>query len=349
VVSDLTDELVRMSVDVSMASISSHTISLTNVGEQSCLTIRRRPRWLGHDSFSLARYLEQSGIQVVHCHLSASLLGAASARWAHVPSVRTIHGRLDRPGMLSYRERIPFWISIHVFAQKVVAVSDGVALDLQKHYGLRKGTSLFEIANGCAFDDLATTTSAVEEDNKFGFVFVGRFEEAKGFPELVNAFRRLCAVNHRVRLYLVGDGPCKSMVDPALLESGAIFESKGWVSRGEVRRILRRSRVFVLPSHSEGLSITLLEAMSIGLVPVVSKAAAGCNVVRDHLNGIVLETNSEDDLLAQMRWLSSGKAPLPEYRLAAMTSVAQDFNIGTMAQRHMEMYETLVSCGRGRS
>jgi len=349
VVNDLIDELVHMSVDVSIASVSSHSIALTNARDPSCRIVRRRHRWLGHDSISLAHHIEQTGIQIVHCHLSAFLLGAVSARLAHVPSVRTIHGRLDRPGMLSYRERIPFWISIHILAQKVVAVSDKVTLDLQKYYGLRKGINLFEIANGCAFDHPAAGASPVEDDERFGFVFVGRFEEAKGFPELVNAFRRLCAVNHRVRLYLVGDGPCKRIVDPTLLDSGAIVQSKGWVSREEVRRFLQRSRVFVLPSHSEGLSITLLEAMSAGLVPLVSKAATGSNVVRDRLNGIVFETKSEDDLLAQMRWLASGDAPLPRYRLAAVASVTRDFNISTMTQRHVEMYEKLVSSSRGRS
>jgi glycosyltransferase involved in cell wall biosynthesis len=349
VVNDLVDELMRMSVDVFIASASPQSIHLTDAGDRSCPIARCGRRWLGKDSSWLAHHIQQLGIQVVHCHLSAFLLGAVSARLAHVPSVRTIHGRLDRPGMLSYRERIPFWICIHVLGQNVVAVSDKVTADLQKYYGLRKGVNLFEIANGCAVDDDAAGASPVQEDDRFGFVFVGRFEPAKGFPELLHAFRRLCAVNHGVRLYLVGDGPCKSMVDPGLLESGAIVQSKGWASRDEVRGFLRRSRVLVLPSHSEGLSITLLEAMSAGLVPLVSKAATGSNVVRDRLNGIVFETKSEDDLLAQMHWMASGDAPLPQYRLAAMASVARDFNVSTMAQRHMEMYDKLVNSASSQS
>jgi len=349
VVNDLIDELVRMSVDVFIASVSSQTIALTNARDPSRRIARRRHRWRRPDSLWLARHIQHIGIQLVHCHLSAFLLGAVSARLAHVPSVRTIHGRLDRPGMLSYRERIPFWFSIHFLAQKVVAVSDKVTADLQKYYGLRKGINLFEIANGYALDDLDAGATLIEDDERFGFIFVGRFEEAKGFPELVNAFRRLYAVNHRVRLYLVGDGPCKSVVDRKLLESGAIVQSKGWVSREEVRTFLRRSQVLILPSHSEGLSVTLLEAMSAGLVPLVSKAATGSNVVRDRLNGIVFKTKSEDDLLAQMHWLASGNAPLPQYRLAAMACVAQDFSIGAMAQRHMEVYEKLVCSHRDGS
>jgi glycosyltransferase involved in cell wall biosynthesis len=342
VVNDIVEELTGMSITVHLASISSQNIMIENRTDRSRHVIKRRRRLVAYDVFSLARYIRDENIRIVHSHLTTCFLAALTAKLAKVPSLRTLHGRLDRPGMLSLRARISFLISIYLLGQKVVAVSDKVGLDLQRHYGLRKGINLFVIPNGFRLPARMVRT-ALSPHDQLNFVFVGRFEDWKGFPELILAFQRLHETNPSIRLYCIGDGERKAMIDPSLIASGAIVVSEGWIPRQQVIEVLQKSHVFVLPSYSEGLSISLLEAMSMGLVPLVSEAATSNDLVVHNVNGLVFKTKSEDDLFMQMHRLASDRVSLKRYQQAAVDTIVTSFHISRTVQQHIELYDALVS------
>lgn len=100
---------------------------------------------------------------------------------------------------------------------------------------------------------------------------VGRFEEPKNHPFLIELTRRLAAQLPATRLVLVGDGRRRAVVEHAVARAGlgsrAIFTGV----RGDVARIMRGAfDVFVFPSLLEGLGLAVLEAQAAGLPAVVS-------------------------------------------------------------------------------
>jgi glycosyltransferase involved in cell wall biosynthesis len=95
--------------------------------------------------------------------------------------------------------------------------------------------------------------------------------------------------DHGCKLLLVGDGPLRANLEPFYgLEYGIV-----WLGaiRDDARRIeiLRGSDVFILPSLVEGLSLSLLEAMSCGIACIATDAGADASVIADGA-GIVINT-----------------------------------------------------------
>ncbi|HEU4651715.1 MAG TPA: glycosyltransferase family 4 protein, partial [Croceibacterium sp.] len=105
---------------------------------------------------------------------------------------------------------------------------------------------------------------------------VGRLSAEKGFDVLIEALAELKRLGAPQRLVLVGDGPLRGALEAAAASAGIadLVEFAGELPPAEVRARLERADLFCLPSFSEGLPISLMEAMAVG-VPVVTTWIAG--------------------------------------------------------------------------
>jgi glycosyltransferase involved in cell wall biosynthesis len=152
-------------------------------------------------------------------------------------------------------------------AERIIMVGSKMAAQIEP---LRKSEVPLElIPNGVDTDYFVPSNSAAERD--FTFVFVGNLLREKGVYNLIAAFVALRQRSQSIRLIVVGDGPERSGLARAVDEAGVsgAVEFTGQVGRDAVRASLARGRVFVLPSDWEGLPVSVLEAMSMGL-PVIA-------------------------------------------------------------------------------
>jgi len=130
-------------------------------------------------------------------------------------------------------------------------------------------------------------------------VYTGRMDEGvKRVSALLYMSDVLQARGERHELVIVGDGPAGSEIDRMILErSGAgtrRIERIANAGPAEIRKILSTSEYFVLPSRLEGLSVSMLEAMSEGCCCVVTAENSGAPEAIEHgVNGVLLETGSE--------------------------------------------------------
>lgn len=128
-------------------------------------------------------------------------------------------------------------------------------------------------------------------------VSLGRLGANKGTSELIEAFARLGPVYPDARLICAGDGSVEPYAQRAA-ELGVAdrVEFPGWLDREQCEGQLRAASIFALPSHSEGLPMALLEAMSWGL-PVVTTPVGGIpQVVQHGANGMLVEPGDVDGL-----------------------------------------------------
>ena len=105
---------------------------------------------------------------------------------------------------------------------------------------------------------------------------VGRLSAEKGFDVLIEALATLKQDGTPQRLTLVGDGPLRDSLEQKASEAGIadLVEFAGELKAEDVRKRLRDADLFCLPSFSEGLPISIMEAMAVG-VPVVTTWVAG--------------------------------------------------------------------------
>lgn len=225
----------------------------------------------------LAAWFAELRPDVVHAHSGVWLKAVQGARKARVPRVVfTPHGIRSMAG----------W-HLHVYGRvaaartdHIVAVSEPLA-----HHVIRAlkvpPERVAVVPNGVATDtfrpgpppaDLRASLGIPE-----GAVVIGnvaRFDPVKNHTLLIDAFARLREYRDDVFLLLVGDGTCRAEIEAqvAALGLGPHVRMTG-VVRGTAP-LYRVMDVFALSSHTEGTSISLLEAMASG-VPVVATSVGG--------------------------------------------------------------------------
>ncbi len=129
-------------------------------------------------------------------------------------------------------------------------------------------------------------------DRPIDLVFVGRlvrFKQPEQFIDIVAAVRRRLPA---VRATIVGDGPLLDALRQRAAKMGVAEAVEFLGKRHDVESIVARSKVFVLTSISEGLSIAMAEAMVVGVVPVVANVGELGDLVEDGATGFLVEPNS---------------------------------------------------------
>jgi glycosyltransferase involved in cell wall biosynthesis len=230
--------------------------------------------------FRLARLLREWQVDLLHAHDDrACLYGSLAARWARVP--RIVHTRHGRSAGSSPRQvRLMRWATR--LAEQVICVSEDAARLAQQ--------------NGVAATKVCTIWNGIDL-KRFGYcgpnpsgpvVTVARLSPEKGIDSLIRAAALVVRELPSFRLVLAGDGPCRVALEELTtnlgLEAHVCF-------RGDVRNIpelLGGAGLFVLPSLSEGISLTLLEAMARGLPVVTTLVGGNPEVVEEGATGLLV-------------------------------------------------------------
>ena len=124
-------------------------------------------------------------------------------------------------------------------------------------------------------------------------LFLGWLEPTKGIRELLSAYECLCRrlPTAKPRLVLAGEGSMLSECRAWALQRSepSDVEVPGWVEGEAKLQLLARADVFVLPSHFEGLSNAMLEAMAAGMPVVVTKVGSLPDVATNGVHGFLIE------------------------------------------------------------
>ena len=172
---------------------------------------------------------------------------------------------------------------------------------------------------------------------------VANFREKKVYPTLL-ATAAACRDDPRLQFVAIGQGPLERQLQDRHrdLQLGDRFRFLGY--RPDPPAVLAGADVFVLTSRHEGLPIALLEAMALGVVPVVSAVGGVPEVVTDGRDGILLEPGDPAAFADALRGLADDPARRDELARAAAARVA-DFDIGR-TQAELELrYRALLDRG----
>lgn len=251
----------------------------------------------------LAGQIRRIAPDVVHTHSGVWFKASAAARMAGVPRViHTEHGRqapdpwkarfLD--GLASRRTDV------------AVAVSAAVGEVLERDV-VRGGCRVEVVLNGTdtdAFRPVARSGQLRRElglgDDAVVLGSVGRLEPIKGYDVMIEAFSRLAGSPSaaKVALVIVGDGSERTRLDERVrdLGLGGRVHLLGW--RDDTARLLPEFDLFTMSSRSEGTSVSLLEAMSSGLCPVVTAVGGNPAVLGSALSHRLVPSEDPDALAA---------------------------------------------------
>ena len=110
----------------------------------------------------------------------------------------------------------------------------------------------------------------------------------------------------------------------------------GWLTREEALSVSREADLFLLPSLWEGLPISLLEAMYLKKVCLVSDVIGNRDVIHTGVNGFICE--QDEDCAQVIRGIKDGKMDLQTIKENAHEDVARNYNAERIAERCDEIY-----------
>lgn len=131
-------------------------------------------------------------------------------------------------------------------------------VDHLRRYGFPAEKITF-IPNGI---DTTAWAAATAPERVLRFLFLGRFDPEKGIFELLNAFRTLLDRNPGVRLTIAGEGPAAADLERRVATLGlcAAVDLAGRVPYERLGTVFESHDCLVLPSYSEGMPLSVLEA-----------------------------------------------------------------------------------------
>jgi glycosyltransferase involved in cell wall biosynthesis len=180
----------------------------------------------------------------------------------------------------------------------------------------------------------APARPAAERDGPVTLLSVGRLRAPKDFMTLVDAASRL--QRGSFRLQIAGDGPDRPALESAAAPLGDAVELLG--ERTDVADLLAAADVFVLSSDSEGMPMSVLEAMAAGL-PVVATAVGGVpELVDDGRTGRLVPPRDPGALAAALAALAGDAGLRARMGEAGRARTAGEFSLARFHRAHLDVY-----------
>jgi len=295
--------------------------------------ILHHPSSFFHLVRSLYRAFRCTPPDVVHCHnATAAIIAAVPARAAGVKSVIvTRHGLVKPPYQL--RRELKFALASR-WCDWIVGVCEGTRANLlAAPFAARD--KIIHIYNGALPADVRAIP---HQKSGFTFLHVGRMAPTKDHATLLRAFALTRTHHPDVQLWMVGDGPLESSLRELSGELGLSDCLTFFGEQADVSPFMLAADLFVISSVTEGLPVSLLEAMSVGLPAVVTDVGGMGEIAR--LSGAVTLVPSSDAvrLAGALCDAVARRQELPKMGRLASYCYEQYFKPERMLNDYMSLY-----------
>jgi colanic acid/amylovoran biosynthesis glycosyltransferase len=203
---------------------------------------------------------------------------------------------------------------------------------------------------GVNLDEFAFREPRAPADGRIRLMSVARLVEKKGLEYAVRAVARLIKEGREIEYTIIGDGALREKLRWLIEETGAgaFVRLVGWKSRAEVRAMLCAAHVFVAPSvtgadgDEEGVPVSLMEAMAVGL-PVVATSHGGIpELVRDGETGFLVPESDTGALAEKLKHVIDSPRPWAETARRARAFVEERHDSAKLNDELVRIYERLL-------
>ncbi len=291
------------------------------------------------------QHLKKRPVDCVHAHAMAPFSSAAiiAAKSRGIPTVLKLAGIGDEKVFRAHND-LNFRLARRgpLVAEKVVTLCN--AMDRVAQSFGAEGTQMVRIPNGVymghAQDVSAESAFALRKSLKIPddhriFLYVGRLSEEKGLRTLFQAVLPILKSEHRRTLVVVGDGPMRAELESMC--QGYPVKMVGFQKKPAF--YYRMADLFLLPSHEEGMSNALLEAMAVGLPIVATDVGAAGEMLGRHYP--LVRPKDELDFRVAVENMEARLAAGEPVGQSLLERCRNNFSLDQVASRYVELYRSL--------
>jgi len=303
-------------------------------------------------AIKLVRLAKEANVTIIHSHgyKGDILIGSLPKHVRGIPMVRTQHGRTSTKKL----SKIWFYEVLDWLIMKRMAA----VVRVNRAEVRRQNVNCLPDAHSCIIENgipelkfepesIFRTDPDVVKFCKDGFVIgtIARLSEEKGLAHLITALSILSRHNSAMKAVVIGEGPQRQFLEALVNDAGLSGKILLAGYRDYAYNYLPLFNVFVLPSLTEGLPITILEAMQ-AKVPIIASKVGGIPAVLENGEiGILVEPGNPNALAdAVTRVWSDPQGSMEMGNRARETALAK-YSSRRMAEDYLRVYNMILRNG----
>ncbi len=303
---------------------------------------KSRGRWDWRTSRLLKKFIRQNRIDIVHTHnYKSDLMGLLATAGNGVPLLATVHGytKMSRP--VRWYEKLDRWL-LKAFFRRVVVVAENILPDLkaQKRQVIPNGLDV----NRFSYDPVLRKTARSRygiSDEEAVIGTVGRLSREKNQAMLIEAADQIQKEFPLVKFLIVGDGPeetyLKALVRDKNLEKHILFT--GLID--DISSLYPALDIFVLTSLTEGVPLSLLEAMACARLVVATKVGGIPQIIWHGKNGFLVAPGDVTGLVKVLGRVVKDRSLFLEMGREASDFIRKHYSLEHMVEKYERLYEEI--------
>ena len=332
-------------VDIAIVSKEYENFSYTSDGSIGIFRIPATGKFPFLFFKNLKRYIDTLDYDMLHIHdpqVAGISLHFIFNKY-NTPTILSTHGGMFHTQTESFIKKI-YW---HIFTRnilknykKIVAVSKN---DFHIFNKIISDDKIILIENGINYKKFNNKGNLTRDYRKLEFLYFGRFSSNKQVHVLIDIFIEFSKKKSNVELLLIGGTDNKhylSLLKNKILKNKQI-KIINFLEYQSLIKKMKEFNFFITASNYEGFGMSILEAMSAGLIPVVNNISPLNSLVNDGINGIVIEFNNHNKAVKQLEEVYSiNKVEFFKLQKEAL-SKAYTFSWETISKKYEVLYESL--------
>ncbi len=336
--------------DVSILCIDN---KIGDIGQQllkqgiKIISLNRQPGFDTHLIKEIRQIIRLEQVNVLHCHqYSPYVYGVLAAFMTQVKVIFTEHGRFY-PDSSSWKRRLINPLLAHITNQ-ITSISKATKQALID-FEFLPADKIKIIYNGIAnlsnqkYDQQAIKKELGISSDELVLGTISRLDPIKNHKMLFSAFKEINDKIPETRLLIIGDGPLRQELEQQCRELEIIEKVIFTGFKVKPQQFLKCMDIFLLPSFSEGTSMTLLEAMSFSKPCIVTNVGGNPEIVIDGKTGLVTANDDKNALIKACLQLLKSRHLQYQYGKAGKERFLDKFIVQKMVDQFQFLYQDLGS------
>lgn len=277
---------------------------------------------------------------IIHTHgYKALLMLHLSKNTKKFHIVHTHHGNTSH----TIKVKLYEW-----WAQKVMQNIDAVICvseEMKKLLSTKNDPQhLVVIENMLSFQN----AEAIREDRRkliitrpLHLLYVGRLSPEKGIFHFLNHFSEL-EIKNQFTLHIVGDGPLRNEIENLINEKN-LGQVKLYGFLKDPSSHFKTAHALIMPSFTEGLPMTLIEALASGLPVLATNVGAISSLLQNNENGLLLENNEAKTWQNSLNYYLENVEKINQFTLNESTKIEAKYSVKRWVEKTMNLYYSKVA------